>query len=572
MLDVLLKGGEVVDGTGAPRRRADVGIRDGRIVVIGSTEEPAARTVDVSGMVISPGFIDVHTHYDAQLLWDPTASPSPLHGVTTVLGGNCGFTIAPVEPEHVDYVMRMMARVEGMPLSTLEQGPSWDWRTFGEWLSRFDDQLAVNAGFLVGHSTIRRLVMGDAAVSDKATDDQITAMVRLAHEAMSEGALGVSSSLGEAHTDGNGDPGPSRAAAFDEFLALARAVRDHEGTSLEFIPCMGEIPAERIELMADMSLAANRPLNWNLLGSLSPTSIWEQQLSSCDRAREKGAHVVALTLPDLMRNRANRVLEVMPGWADVVGLPDAELRRAVTNPEVRARMKQGAEEAVARGLGAMTQWNLVEVAEATSPDTAPLVGRTIADLAAERRIDTIDVLIDTIVPNRLPIVLVFPSLEPTLGDSDEGWAIRARVWKDDRVVLGGSDAGAHLDLMCHANYTTSVLANAVRRRGLLTLEEAVRQLTDVPARLYGLRDRGRLAEGWLADLVVFDPERVDTENATTRYDLPGGNLRLYAESTGVEHVFVNGREVVRSDELTGDLAGTTLRSGRHTETVTVPGG
>jgi N-acyl-D-aspartate/D-glutamate deacylase len=250
-----------------------------------------------------------------------------------------------------------------------------------------------------------------------------------------------------------------------------------------------------------------------------------------------------------MRNRANRVLEVMPGWADVVGLPDAELRRAVTNPEVRARMKQGAEEAVARGLGAMTQWNLVEVAEATSPDTAPLVGRTIADLAAERRIDTIDVLIDTIVPNRLPIVLVFPSLEPTLGDSDEGWAIRARVWKDDRVVLGGSDAGAHLDLMCHANYTTSVLANAVRRRGLLTLEEAVRQLTDVPARLYGLRDRGRLAEGWLADLVVFDPERVDTENATTRYDLPGGNLRLYAESTGVEHVFVNGREVVTEGKL-----------------------
>src|SRR3954451_15033580 len=303
MLDLLLRGGTVVDGTGAVRRRADVGVRDGRIVLNGIADEDATRTVDVDGMVVAPGFIDIHTHYDVQVLWDPTMSPSPLHGVTTVLGGNCGFSIAPLEPEHVDYLMRLMARVEGMAMDALVAGPAWDWRSFGEWLARLDGKGAVNAGFLVGHSTIRRLVMGDAAVTDVATPEQIDAMVALVHAAMNEGALGVSSSLGEAHSDGDGNPVPSRAANAEEFLALARAVREHPGTALEFIPAMGEIPQARIELMTDMSLAANRPLNWNLLGSLSPVEVYEQQLTASDWAVSKGAQVVALALPDLLRMR-----------------------------------------------------------------------------------------------------------------------------------------------------------------------------------------------------------------------------------------------------------------------------
>ncbi len=572
MLDLLLVGGNVVDGTGAPARRGDVGIRDGRIVAVGSTDEPAARSIDVTGLVVAPGFVDIHTHYDAQLLWDPTASPSPLHGVTTVLGGNCGFTIAPLDDHGADYVMRMMARVEGMALSALQSGPSWDWRSFGEWLDQLDGRVAVNAGFLVGHSTIRRLAMGGAAVGEPSTERDIAAMVALAHDAMSAGALGVSSSLGEAHTDGDGQPVPSRAASHAELLALARAVRDHEGTTLEFIPAMGEIPDDRIELMTDMSLAANRPLNWNLLGSLSPTAIFEQQLSASDRARERGAHVVALTLPDLMRIRANKVLEDMPGWREVTTLPDEQRRRAVADPLVRRRLREGAAEAAARGLGAVASWDLVEIAEAESPETQALVGRTVADIAAERGVDPIEVLLDVVLPDRLPLTLVLPSLVPALGASDEGWQIRAAVWKDERTVLGGSDAGAHLDIMCHANYTTAVLGHAVRERGLLSVEEAVRQFTDVPARLYGLRGRGRLAPGWAADVVVFDPERVGTAPARARFDLPGDNLRLYAEADGIEHVFVNGREIVTGDHFTGDSGGTLLRSGRDTETVTVTGG
>jgi len=574
VLDVLLRGGEVIDGTGAPRRRADVGIRDGR-VVLDARGEDAVRTVDAGGLVITPGFVDIHTHYDAQLLWDPFATPSPLHGVTTVVGGNCGFTIAPLgNAADVDYIMRMMARVEGMPLDSLRAGPPWDWHTFGEWLRHLDDRIGVNAGFLVGHSTLRRVAMGDAAVGAPATDDQLAAMVAMAHEAMEAGALGFSSSLGEAHTDGDGNPVPSRAASHEELLALAAATRNHPGTTLEFIAAMGEIGDDRIALMTEMSLAANRPLNWNLLGSLSPTEVYEQQLRSCDHAAAHGAVVVALTLPDLMRMRAHRVIEDLPGWRDVVALPADERRRAVHDPAVRRRLHDGAAEAARRGLGAMTDWDLLEIAEVPAgadPAVAELAGRSIADIAAAWATDPVDVLIDVVLPDRLPLTLVFPSLVPSLGRSDESWRVRAGVWADERTVLGGSDAGAHVDLMCHANYTTALLGESVRERGLLTLEAAVHQLSDVPARLYGLRERGRVADGWHADLVVFDPDRVGTGPNQLRHDMPGGGERLYADGRGIAHVFVNGREIVADDQLTGDLGGRLLRSGADTETVTVPG-
>jgi N-acyl-D-aspartate/D-glutamate deacylase len=577
MLDLLLTGGTVVDGTGSTPRLADVGVRDGVIVTIadvGSIDEDATTTVDVTDRVIAPGFVDLHTHYDAQLLWDPSAGPSPLHGVTTVIGGNCGFTIAPLADGDADWVMRMMARVEGMPLETLRQGPAWDWHTFGQWLDRLDGHLVVNAGFLVGHSTVRRAAMGDAATIDPATPEQIAAMVELVHEALSSGALGFSSSLGEAHTDGDGRPIPSRAAAPEEFLALAAAVRDHEGTTLEFIPAVGEIPADRIELMTAMSLTANRPLNWNLLGSLSPTEIFEQQLTSSDHAAAHGATVVALTLPDLMRLRASRMLNELPGWRDVIRLPDDERRAAIADPEVRQRLHDGAAQASAAGLAALSDWNLIELADGpagSSVDVDQYVGRTIASITEELGADPVDVLIDVVLPDRLPLTMVLPSLWPSLGSSDEGWVARAKVWADDRVVLGGSDAGAHLDLMCHANYTTVVLGEAVRDRGVISLSEAVRQMTDVPARLYGLVSRGQVAEGWIADLVVFDPVTVGSEPARARHDLPAGGYRLFAESTGVDHVFVGGTEVVRHGVLTGALGGTLLRSGRDTETVTVPG-
>ena len=241
MFDLLIKNGVVVDGTGAPRRSADVAIRDGRIAEIGRVDGAARREIDARGHVVAPGFVDIHTHYDAQAFWDGTLSPSPFHGVTTVVGGNCGFSIAPLSPDAAGYLKRMLARVEGMPLESLEAGVPWDWTSFGEYLARLDGRLAVNAGFLVGHSALRRVVMGEAAIGEPASDAALRGMQELLRESLAQGGLGFSSSAAPTHNDSEGRPVPSRFATREEFLALARAVRDFPGTTLEFIPTVGDV-------------------------------------------------------------------------------------------------------------------------------------------------------------------------------------------------------------------------------------------------------------------------------------------------------------------------------------------
>jgi N-acyl-D-aspartate/D-glutamate deacylase len=565
VLDLVLRGGTVVDGTGSTPAGADVGIRDGRIAALGAVDEPARATLDVSGRVVCPGFIDIHTHYDAQLLWDPTASPSVLHGVTTVLGGNCGFSIAPLRRGDAAYILDMMAVVEGIPRDALEGGGAWTWTSFAQYLDHIDVGLAVNAGFLVGHSTVRRAVMGEAATEGPATPDQLEAMVGLVGQSLAGGALGFSSSLGEGHVDGAGRPVPSRAASAGELVALARAVRDHPGTTLEFIPTVGPIPRDRMELMADMSLAADRPLNWNLLGSLASEEIYPQQLEASDLAEARGAYVVALALPDMMRMRSSNLLAGLPGWRDVLTLDREHRVAAAADRPTRAALRASAEAVAARAMGVLSDFDLMEVADPGSE----WVGRSLGELAASRGTDAIDVLIDIVLVDGLTLFVVLPSLTPSLGRTDQGWAARVAVWKDKRVMLGGSDAGAHVDLMCHANYPTVVLGEVVRDRGLLSLEEAVEMMTDRPARHYGLRHRGRIADGYHADLVVFDPGRVGTRPATVLHDLPGGGERLHAGSRGIDHVFVGGDEVVVEGEVTDRRPGRVLRSGRDTDTVSL---
>jgi N-acyl-D-aspartate/D-glutamate deacylase len=575
MLDLLLRGGTVVDGTGSPARRADVGVRDGRIVAVGETDEPATRTIDAEGLVVAPGFVDLHTHYDAQLLWDPTASPSPLHGVTTVSGGNCGFSLAPAGEEHVDYLTRMMARVEGIPLDALRAGVTWGWTGFGEYLDRLDGAVAVNAGFLAGHSALRRQVLGDESNDRPATPDEVASMQSLLAACLREGALGFSSSTAPTHNDGDGQPVPSRASTDDELLALATTVRAHPGTTLELIlaGCINGLSDDEMDLMARLSLAAGRPLNWNVLAvtSLNPGGHLHQ-LEASTRAEARGARVVALTIPQGMRIRLSFLsgtpLDGLPGWAPVFALPVDERIGALSDHDVRRRLDAGAHSPDAGLIGALANWEILSFDETFAAENAAFEGRTVGEVAAERGQDPFDALLDVVVADGLRTGL----RPPELREDDAGWRLRADAWRDPRVVVGGSDAGAHLDMMCGATYTTFLIGEAVRERGLLSLEEAVRLLSDVPARLYGLRDRGRVAEGWFADLVVFDPATVGPGPERTRDDLPGGAARLFADARGVAHVIVNGRPIVEAGRFTGDTPGTVLRSGRDTETVTIPGG
>ncbi len=569
MHDVVITGGTVVDGTGGEPVRADVAIDDGKVVEVGRVEGSGRRQIDADGLLVTPGFVDLHTHYDAQLFWDPTASPSPLHGVTTVIGGNCGFSLAPAGPEHSGYLSRMMARVEGMPLPALEQGLDWDWTTFGDWLARLDGGLGVNAGFLVGHSALRRAVMGDRAVGNEATDEEIAGMVRLAHESMDAGALGVSTSQAHTHNDGAGEPVPSRWATRAEIEAVVASARDHPGTTIEIIVagCINGFSEEEVELMGTLSLLADRPVNWNVLGvsAANPNGATRQLAASSDAAA-RGAAVLALTLPHTMSIRlsflSGTVLDGLPGWREILALPIPERLAALSDPATRRRMDEGAHSKEAGMLGALANWSRLRIDETFAPANKGYEGRAVGEVAAERGLDPFDALCDIVVADGLRT-----GLRPPIPESDDDWALRAKTWLDPRAVVGGSDAGAHLDMMCGAVYSTALLGEAVRKRKLLSWEQAVQQLTDVPARLYGLRGRGRVAEGWQADLVVIDPERVGFRPERTRDDLPGGASRLYAEAEGIERVLVNGAEVVTAGSFTGSLPGALLRSGIDTDTV-----
>lgn len=569
----------MVDGTGAPAFVGHVGVRDGAIVSVepasagSSPGEPAARVLDATGLMVSPGFVDLHTHYDAQLGWDPSAAPSPLHGATTVIGGNCGFGLAPAGPSDHDYLTRLMSQVEGIPLAALEAALSWEWSTFGQWLDRFEGRTGVNAGFLAGHSTIRRVVMGERAVGSPATEADLGAMVAALHGALAEGALGFSTSQAPTHRDGDGQPVPSRSADRAELLRLARAVRDHEGTTVEFIipGCLSGFTPDEIDLMTDLSLAAGRPANWNVLGvsSMNPTG-HVTQLEASSAVASRGGRVVALTLPHSMGIRLSfltgAVLSGFPGWSSILGLPVPERMAALTDPAVRARMAAGAQSDEAGVLRFLADWGRLRIIETFSPANEGLAGSSVGAVARGRRCEPFDALLDVVVADELRTGLRPPSPEPTEAD----WRLRAEAWLDERTIVGGSDAGAHLDMMCGAVYSTNLLAS-VREHHTVTWEQAVHQLTGVPAAYYGLARRGRLAPGFAADITVFDPSRVAAEGERTLDDLPGGASRIFAGAVGVEHVFVNGTAVVAGGRLTGSTPGSVLRSGVDTVTVPVPG-
>ncbi|MFK7898730.1 MAG: amidohydrolase family protein [Myxococcota bacterium] len=571
MLDVLIQGGTVVDGTGAAPRSADVGIREGRIVAIGKIDESARETIDASGKIVSPGFVDVHTHYDAQAFWDGTLSPSPYHGVTTVIGGNCGFSIAPLVPEAGEYLMKMLSRVEGMPLESLEAGVPWNWSSFGEYLDQLEGKLSVNAGFMVGHSAIRRSVMGERAVGSEANEKELAEMVALLRKSLDEGGMGFSSTISNTHNDFDGNPVPSRHASREEILTLSRQVRDFEGTSVEFLPGVGW-GEEAANYMADISLAANRPVNWNVLvPNAANIGHAEQQLAATDIARKRGAEVIALTVPQPMTIRINFhsgfIFDSLHNWAPLFRMPIDERIAYLKDPANRAQLDKDAHNE-ASPMHMLANWEMFTVDQVQADSLKAYRGRKIGELAKELGKSAFDTLVDIALEDGLQAYF----MPPTMGEDDETWRMRGDLWKDDRTVIGASDAGAHLDMIDTFAFSSQVLGEGVRNRKLISLEEAVHQLTEVPAKLYGLRERGALKEGYCADVVVFDAAEIGLGETYTKFDLPAGAGRLYADAEGIEHVFANGVEIVREGTDTGARPGTILRSGQHTETVEVPGG
>ena len=574
MLDVKIEGGTIVDGTGEPGFAGDLGIRDGRIVAIGKVEEDARETIDATGRVVAPGFVDSHTHYDAQVFWDPTLSPSCYHGVTTVVGGFCGFSIAPINAESAPYLQRMLSRVEGMPLATLEQAVPWNWASFGEFLSRIDGKTGLNCGFFAGHSAIRRAVMGERAVGEEATPADLMAMKALLDASLAEGALGLSTTISPTHNDMDGQPVPSRWASREEHLELASVVSRHEGTGLEMLPNL-DFPEGTPELMADYSVAGQRAVNWNILMLNGKADAWEvasRQLAVSNLARSRGGEVIALVAPvtpGVFKSLHNGVtFDAFPGmWRELFKQSVPERMRTLRDPAVRAQLAADvASMPETAALKTMSRFEKHLVISTKCAANKCLEGRRVGEIAAERGVTPLEALLDVALDDDLETVF-----QPDLGGEDAAsWDQRRRLYADDRTLLGASDAGAHLDILDSFSFSTTVLARAVREKGILTLEAAVHQMTQRPAAYFGMIDRGTIREGAHADVVVFDPATVGRGPTYRRFDVPGGgDYRLYADAVGIDHVLVNGVEIVRNGAHTGALPGTVLRSGTDTRTMPI---
>jgi N-acyl-D-aspartate/D-glutamate deacylase len=516
--------------------------------------------IDAGGQVVAPGFVDVHTHYDAQVMWDEALTPSSLHGVTSVIGGNCGFTIAPVSEDSADYVMHMLACVEGMPAKALEHALDFRWESFGQWLSLLEGRVALNAGFLVGHSTVRKLVMGDAW-QGLATPEQVREMAAVVDASVREGALGFSTSWGDAHRDHLGVPVPSRHADADETVKLASVLRAHPGTMLELVPPLTPIwPDDVVDTMIRMSLEAGRPLNWNTLvvGGLDRASN-NARLGVSDRAAERGAKIVALTLPRPLQVRVNLTTTIsyntLPVWPAVLALPMEEKLRALKDPATRQRLAEAVAERRRVRTSGSQDFDNMTVGSVGSEALKGLEGRVLGDIARERGISALDVFLDIAVEDRL--LTCFQT--PPAGDDEESWKERAEHWHDPRALVGASDAGAHLDMLATFGFFTDFVGPTVRERNLLSLEDAVHKITDAPARFYQLAGRGRLEPGYWGDVVVFDPDTVATGDITLRQDLPNDEYRLFAEGVGIAHVLVNGVEIVDQGKLTGATPGAIIK-------------
>ena len=574
MLDIQIAGGTIIDGSGKPGFAGDIGIKEGRIVAIGTVDEDAAEVIDATGRIVAPGFVDSHTHYDVQVFWDPTLSPSCYHGVTSVVGGFCGFSIAPLTEESAPYLRRMLSRVEGMPLATLEAACDWGWTSFGDYLDRIEGAIGVNAGFFAGHSAIRRAVMGPRAVGEEAGPDEIAAMKALLGQSLAQGALGLSTTISATHNDYEGQPVPSRWAAREEFLELARVVAAHEGTGLEMLPNL-DFPEGVPELMADFSVAGQRPVNWNVMivnGAQQAAAKVRRQLAISDMARGKGGDVIALTMPSMpgvyMNLKTGVTYDAFPGlWRTIFFVPLEQRIEQLRDPAVRRQL--------AADVAAMTpdaamhvMGNFANHTVVDRPQSAKgqYEGRRVGEIAAELGKTPLDTVLDIAIADGLETIF-----RPDMGGLDRAsWELRGEIWADDRTLVGASDAGAHLDLIDSFAFSTTVLQEGVREQAIIGLEAAIHQITARPAAYFGLIDRGELRLGYHADIVVFDADTIERGPTYRRHDLPGGgDYRLYADAIGIDHVLVNGVGIVRGGVHTGKLPGTVLRSGRDTRTVAI---
>ena len=556
--DLKISGGTILDGSGAPGVRGDVGIRAGRVVALGAAPGSAAGTIEADGRVVTPGFVDIHTHYDAQVLWDRMLSISPWHGVTTVVMGNCGFGVAPTRPEHRTLILRTLEKVEGMSFEALSAGLGTDWpfESFPDYLDAVERRgTAINVAAFVGHTPVRLYVMGEEATERPATEDETARMRALVRGAIDAGAVGFSTSKAPTHVGAFGKPVPSRAAELAEIEALAGALGEAGRGVIQ--ATVG--PGLFFDEFADLARRTGRPVTWTALlaGLLGP--------GSHRMLLDRSIALVREGLP-IVPQVACRPLNVDFDLAEPFPFESLRVFRSVSaadrdgkariyrDPEFRRTFKESL--AARRGGPLAASWERAWIS-AYPPDRS-LEERRVDEVARERGVDPVDLVLDLSLASNLKA-----RFRLAIANYDE--AEVGELLADPNTVLGLSDAGAHASQLCDAPFATYLLAHWVRETRTLGLEQAIRMLTSRAADVLGITDRGRLAVGVPADVVVFDPRTVGASPLRRVRDMPAGAERLVSDASGIDAVIVNGRVIRRDGHDTvdagGPLPGALLRNG-----------
>ena len=560
--DLVIKNGTVIDGSGLPRYRADVGVRHGRIVTIGRIRERAREVVDAEGQVVTPGFVDGHTHMDAQIFWDPLGTSSCWHGITSVVMGNCGFTLAPCAKENKHLVVRNLQRAEDIPPAAMEAGIEWGWTTFPEFLDCLDSlPKGINYGGYVGHSAIRTYVMGERAFEQAASEDDLKAMEREVRDAIRAGAIGFTTSRSPAHETPDGRYVASRLATWDEVRRLVGVMGDLNaglfeiaGEGVDRAPGDPGLRDYHVRLR-DLAVDTGRPVTFGVFSRRGVPDVWRKYLSLLDETAAAGgrmfAQVHSRSLSALLSFKTQMPFDGLPVWKELRALPLAEQRRRLHDPELRRRLieasgaSDGRRPVGAEARAADYDWLLVF-------DTVEGPHRTVAEVARERGQHPAETMIDLALARDLDLFFLQP-----VANEDQDYALE--LMRHPRAVVTFSDSGAHVSQLMDSSLQTHLLYHWVRRKQAFTLEQAVRMLTLVPATLWGFADRGLIREGMAADLVVFDPENIAAEMPEVVDDLPSGARRLVQRTRGIAATVVNGEVLLRDGKHTGALPGQLLR-------------
>lgn len=537
MHDLVIEDASIVDGTGAPAYGGSIAVKDGKIAAMGKSVGPAKQVMRADGLVLAPGIIDTHTHYDAQITWDPFVSPSPALGVTSVVMGNCGFTIAPCRPADRNQVMRNLTHVEGMSLTALERGIDWQFETFPQYMDFLEQRgVGVNVAQFVGHSSVRTWVLRDEASSRAATDAEVVEMRRLVDEALAAGAVGFSTTSSLQHNGEHGVPMPSRLADEFEMRTLTSALKPH-GRGVLMITKNADA---RIAFLESLCAGAGRPFIIAALlhSNVTPDAVFDD-LDQIAQARTRGnklyGAVSACPLSFEFTMHSPYVFEGLAGWRPAMEERDPQRYVALLrNAEFRAALKAEIETPTRRMFNG--EWHLMHVLRVRDAANAAYEGQSIAALAARDGVHPFDWLLDLALKEDLETLFM-----GTLLNSDERAV--GKMLSDPNALISLSDAGAHMEFFCDAGFALHVFGHWVRERKLMSIERAVQRVTSDAAQAFGIQNRGTLKVGAAADLLMFDPDTVGRGPGERVADLPGGAMRLVTAARGVYGVWVNGEQV-----------------------------